>query len=211
MGNYFNKKEQIFVLIIVLVILFSLGYKILAKEKINTDIEGSPESLAILEKNEIENTNNNIIEDENNLNSDIMVHISGQVNNPGLVELKLGNRVKDAVELAGGLKDKADLDRINLAKKLIDEEKIYIPKIGEENTPIVVEDTQSTDGSQSKVNINDCTKEELTGLPGVGDITAEKILKYREENLFKSIEDIMNVSGIGDKKFEDIKDMITTN
>nr|WP_276537079.1 helix-hairpin-helix domain-containing protein [Anaerosalibacter massiliensis] len=146
-----------------------------------------------------------------------MVHISGQVFKPGLIELKNGSRVTDAVNKAGGLKDEADLDRINLAKKLIDEEKIYIPKIGEENDMVEDinssnEDTQeNSQNGNDKIDINKATKEELMGLPGIGEVLAGRIIEYRESNKFKTIEDIKNVSGIGDKKFESIENMIIVN
>ncbi|WP_236914677.1 helix-hairpin-helix domain-containing protein [Clostridium sp. Cult2] len=142
-------------------------------------------------------------------NQYIMVHISGEVYNPGIIELKLGSRVIDAVNLAGGLKKDADSDRINLARKLSDEEKIHIPKIGEEDIPIETTNLNHTD-NKGKININNCTKEELMSLPGIGEVLAGKILEYREQHLFKTIEDIMNVSGIGDKKFDSIKELITT-
>jgi competence protein ComEA len=141
-----------------------------------------------------------------------MVHISGQVYYPGLVELKSGSRVKDAVDLAGGLKKEADIDRINLAKKLVDEEKIYVPKKGEEvDIEISSISDNLTSDSNSKININTCSKEELMQLSGIGEVTATKIIEYRSTNQFKTIEDIMNVSGIGAKKFEAIKDFIIVN
>ncbi|HLR21730.1 MAG TPA: helix-hairpin-helix domain-containing protein [Tissierellaceae bacterium] len=224
MKDYFTKKEQVVILIIVFIIMIGLGFKIFVKAKLKSEEEDGLEIINSIEEDQsidnnndtdIEIDNNNNSKDEININNDIMVHISGQVKNPGLIELKLDNRVIDAVESAGGLKEDADLDRINLSKKLVDEEKIYIPKIGEEDLPNEVESTQSTNSdsgeSNDKININNCTKEELISLPGIGDITADKILEYREENSFNTVEDIMNVSGIGDKKFEDIKDMIITN
>lgn len=145
---------------------------------------------------------------------EIMVHISGQVNNPGLVVLTSKDRVKDAINMAGGLKEEADLDNINLAKKLKDEDKIYIPKIGEEGIFIEASGSISTGEEAAEgglININTCTKDELVSLPGIGDKTAEKIIDYREDNLFGVVDDIMNVSGIGNKKFEDIKERIIVN
>ena len=143
-------------------------------------------------------------------NQDIMVHISGEVYKPGIIELSLGSRVIDAVNLAGGLKKDADLDKINLAKKLVDEEKIYIPKIGDENIPVEASKIDNfTDIGDGKININTCTKEELISLPGIGEVLAGRILEYREGNQFNTIDDIKNVSGIGDKKFESIRELIT--
>lgn len=115
--------------------------------------------------------------------------------------------VIDAVNLAGGLKNNADSDRINLARKLTDEEKIYIPKIGEDELPDEVSNLGSSYNS-GKVNINSCSKEELVSLPGIGSVLADRILEYRKQHRFEAIEDIMNVSGIGDKKFDNIKELI---
>lgn len=143
---------------------------------------------------------------------EIMVHISGEVYKPGIIILESGKRLIDATELAGGLKKDADLDRINLAKKLSDEEKIYIPKVGEEvDLEISTESMESSSGGRDesgKININTCSKEDLMSLPGIGEVIAGRIIDYRESNQFKSIDDIKSVSGIGDKKFEGIQELI---
>lgn len=143
---------------------------------------------------------------------EIMVHISGAVKNPGILKLDSSKRVVDAVEMAGGATNEADLDRINLAAKLHDEEKIYIPKINEVNnneiTQLVTNNSRENPGG--KININSADAAELQKIPGVGPKTAEKIINYRSQNSFSSIEDIKNVDGIGDKKFESMKDYIST-
>lgn len=209
----FTKREQIVILLLVILVgaITLYGFYRNNNKLNDMDLKGKE----IGEEMEMEETN----EDEN-IDEEpeyIMVHISGQVFNPGLIELKNGSRVIDAVNSAGGLKEEADLDRINLAKKLVDEQKIYIPKIGEEIDIVEEEDgssgsTQENSGdSSNKVNINTGTKEELMSLPGIGEVLAERIIEYRESNSFKSIEDIKNVSGIGDKKFESIEDMIIVN
>lgn len=142
---------------------------------------------------------------------EIMVHISGAVNKPGILRLDSNKRVVDALDLAGGARDDADLDKINLAAKLHDEEKIYIPKIGEVQSNISsLDSSPSSSASSSKININSADLNELTKIPGVGEKTAQKILDYRANNSFSSIEDIKNVPGIGDKKFESMKDYIST-
>lgn len=203
----FTKKEQIVILIIVLSIVMLLGFQFIKGSflKSNKDIGLIND---IIDDNRIEELD----QVETQEKQIIMVHISGEVFNPGLVKLFSGDRVIDAVELAGGLKKEADLDRINLAKKLDDEEKIYIPKIGEEiNTADLNISTESADISNdsSKVNINTCSQSELESLPGIGQVIAGRIIDYRKSNPFKKIEDIKNVSGIGDKKFEGIRDLIT--
>ena len=146
-------------------------------------------------------------------NKEVMVHISGAVNNPGIVKLDSSKRIVDALELAGGARDDADLDRINLAAKVHDEEKIYIPKIGEENIDTIsplISGTSESGNSSGKININTADLSELQKIPGVGEKTAQKILDYRSNSSFSSIEDIKNVPGIGDKKFEAMKDYIST-
>ncbi|MCR4431437.1 MAG: helix-hairpin-helix domain-containing protein [Tepidanaerobacteraceae bacterium] len=144
----------------------------------------------------------------------VVVYVTGAVRNPGVYTLEDGMRVKDAIDLAGGPLPEADLLRINLAQKLHDEDKLYIPEIGE----IMGESTlqQNSAGIASsgdgKININTAGLSELDALPGIGPATAQKIIDYRTQNgPFKSIDDIKNVSGIGDKKFEQLKDKIKVN
>lgn len=200
--DYFTKKERTVIILLIMVIVllsiisfFNKNYSTVTKDELGDEVD--PEDLLI----ELEEPEN---ETEDGI---IMVHISGQVYNPGLVELPSNSRVIDAVNLAGGLKKDADLDKINLAKKLADEEKIYIPKIGEEETTME-NYTNMESSSGDKININTCTKEELTSLPGIGEVLAGRILEYREQNPFNTIDDIKNVSGIGEKKFESIKELI---
>ena len=163
-------------------------------------------------------------EKENISNKEITVYVSGEVNKSGVVTLKEGDRLAVAVEKLGGTTKKADLNNINLAIRVKDEEHYIIPKIGEakqedlkdvnntkdiENTEIKNENTAK---DSSKININTATLEELDKLPGVGEATANKIISHREENgQFKNIEDIKNVNGIGDKKFENMKELICVN
>lgn len=207
----FTKREQIVILVLVFIILFGLFFKFVVLNKVNAkkvelEIINNNSQLELFEENQSENQE--IIED-----AIIMIHISGQVHYPGLIELKPGDRVKDAVEYAGGLKKDADIDKINLAKKVTDEDKIYIPKVGEDTENIIdisIENSHvGNKDNTGKIDINNCTKEALMSLPGIGEITAEKIITYRKDNKFNIIEDIKNVSGIGDKKFDAIKDLIT--
>lgn len=202
----FTKKEQMGILVIVFIIILTFSFKFFIKDIIET----KRKNLEIITTDgsiDIEKDEENVIID--NEDKIIFVHISGQVYKPGIVELELGKRVIDAVELAGGLKKDADIDRINLAKKLVDEEKIYIPKIGEEISGEMTLTTTSTQEESGKININTCSKGDLMSLPGIGDVLADRIIEYRTTNGFKTVEDIKNVSGIGDKKFEAIKDLIT--
>lgn len=132
----------------------------------------------------------------------IFVYVCGAVNLEGVYELPSGSRVYEAVEAAGGFREDADKSNVNQAEVLEDEERIYVPVVGEE--------TQEDSSKDGKVNINKASKEELMTLPGVGESRAESIIQYREENgAFRSVEDIMQVSGIKEGLFEKIKDMIT--
>ena len=134
----------------------------------------------------------------------IVVDVCGEVKNPGVIQLSAGSRVVDAVNLAGGLLETADRRQVNLARILNDGEQVYIPKIGE------AANLSTTSGSRSgKININTASEEELKSLNGVGDALAKRIVEYREKNgFFKDIHEITNVSGIGEKKFESMKEQI---
>lgn len=132
----------------------------------------------------------------------IFVHVCGAVNQEGVYELPKGSRVYEAIDVAGGFREDADTKTVNQAELLEDEERIYVPTIGES--------IQSNSEEDGKVNINKATKEELMTLPGVGESRAESIIKYREEQgSFQKIEDIMQVSGIKEGLFDKIKDLIT--
>jgi competence protein ComEA len=139
------------------------------------------------------------------------IYINGQVKNPGVYELKNDSRVEDLVKISGGFKDTADTYSLNLAKKLKDEDYIHVDEIkkdgdGKNNSNKDEKPGLSDNGT---VNINKASKEELKSIPGVGDVTAENIIEYREQNGdFSSIEDIKNVNRIGDKTFEKLKDKI---
>lgn len=138
----------------------------------------------------------------------LYVDVKGAVKQPGLYEVSEEDRVFDVIERSGGLLESADESQVNFALKVYDEMVIYIPKIGE-----VHEATVSSGGSTSKdekININKASSAELETLPGIGPGKAAAIIEYREKNgKFHEIEDIMNISGIGEKTFEKLKDSIT--
>lgn len=148
---------------------------------------------------------------------DKKVYISGEVNKSGVYAINEGDRLEDLVKRAGGLTDKADINSINLAMRLDDQMKIYIPNIDEnqdinlENANLAIGQIEpnSTNSQNNKVNLNLASKEELMTLPNIGEKRAQAIIDYRQENRFEKIEDIKNVSGIGDKYFEAMKDLIT--
>lgn len=142
----------------------------------------------------------------------IKVYVAGEVNSPGVIELEEGSRIEDAIQGAGGVKAEANLKNINLAYEVSDGEKIYIPNLSEESEEenmLEPNTSNSSTNAKGKVNINKATATELTSVPGIGASTAQKIITYREENgKFQTIEDVKKVSGIGDSKFESMKDFI---
>lgn len=144
--------------------------------------------------------------EEEGIGSAIYVDIGGAVKNPGLYELEKGARVKDGITAAGGIVGNADTSQINLAKKLNDEEKLYIPKAGEQ-APVVATGGPSP-AQTGPVSIQNGSKEDLMRLPGIGEKTADKIIEYRTAHPFTALEDLKEVPGIGDKTFESLKNNI---
>lgn len=143
----------------------------------------------------------------------VMVDIKGAVQKPGVYQLPKDARVKDALAQAGGATKEADLRQLNLASKLQDEMAVYIPAAGEEippSSPVSSISSSGTSNDQPLVNINTANTEELQTLNGIGPSKASAIVSYREENgLFQTVEDLGQVSGIGEKSLEKIKAQIT--
>jgi len=209
----FTKREQIVILIFVIIVIVTFGYQLFMKKDIELIKADTNDQGIEINSTEVTYEIDGKSTTENNEESPrkIIVHVDGEVVNPGVIELIEGARVIDAVNIVGGLTQYADEKRINLAKKINDEEKIYIPKIGEdisvlENIP--VNQASSNDTNQGKININTATKGELENLPGIGSVLADRIIEYRKNHKFSRIDDIKKVSGIGDKKFESIKGFI---
>ncbi|MGL4796937.1 MAG: helix-hairpin-helix domain-containing protein [Paraclostridium sp.] len=188
-----------------------------------SDIENKDDNYTdkIINDNESSNMDNITVNETRDFTIDkITIYISGEVKNPGVVELNTENRLSDGVNLCGGLTDDANLNAINLAMKIQDEAHYIIPKIGDElistNVDLNVENISTKNinkneenNNENKININTATISELDTLPGFGEVTAQKIIDYREENTkFNSIEEIKNIKGIGEKKFNDVKDYI---
>ena len=151
----------------------------------------------------------------------IIVHITGEVKNAGIIELPEESRIADAIEQAGGVTEEADLDQVNLAFVLSDGQKIYIPnkkerEANEEKAYITAESGNNViikdkveGGKKQKVNINEAKQEDFEQLPGIGPSIAKKIIEYREQNgKFTSIDELQEVKGIGEAKFENIKEYI---
>lgn len=182
------------------------------EEKENTTINPSIEES----KNDIEEKENKEKKEEpKEMGTGIFVHIDGWIQNPGVYEIKENDRVNTIIEKAGGLKEGASIKSINLAARLSDGDKIYIPNREEEKQIETTEVKGNNTGTvkitkNSKVNINKASISELKQITGIGESTANKIIDYRDNvGKFKKIEDIKEVKGIGDSKYESIKDKIT--
>lgn len=207
-----DKKVKIIIAFISIPIIIFLIYYI------NTKNDEIIISSNIIEENEV-NEENEKKETKEEIEN-IIVHVSGCVNKEGIVELPINSRVIDAINYAGGVKENADLSEINLASILEDGIKIYIPSLQEktenafnENNDLNISskiNENISSNSTQKININTATQEQLDTLPGIGQSTALKIIEYRKENgKFKKIEDIKQVKGIGEAKFNKLKDLIT--
>lgn len=197
--------QKVFLGILGLIVIIIIIVYVFTKENSTTYGFVGEETNEIIESQDEEETNNVII-----------IHVAGEVLNEGIVEISSNSRISDAINAAGGLTEEADISKINLASPLKDGEKVYIPNSEELKSGSYIEIKETEDITSyretGKVNINTATQTELETLSGIGPSTALKIINYRKQNgKFKSIEDIKNVSGIGEAKFNSIKDSISIN
>ncbi len=209
-----SKKQLIILIAIGGVIIFVIGYYLYT-----TTSNESYEQLDIISEEQDNQNKENVEKEQEEM---IVVHIAGEVKKPGIVKTKEGARIADIIEEAGGLTENANITNINLAYIIEDGQKITIPSknqkveakqeeyIQTENEQGIINEEQGISNKNQVLNINKATKEELQTLQGIGESTADKIITYRKENgNFKQIEDIKNVPGIGDAKYENIKDKIS--
>ena len=200
-----------------ILVIGGLLYFLFSSESTTPQVE-LIETFQMSEQNEQLN-NEEMAEPINQSASVVMVDVKGAVKHPGMYQLTDEERVMDAIILAGGYLDNADTRLINHAQRLQDEMIIYIPKIGEvvealaegTGTSVVASTNDAaSDGKEGKVNINKADEALLTSLPGIGPAKAQAILAYRQEiGQFKKIEDLKEVSGIGEKTFEQLKDLVS--
>lgn len=207
-----KKKEIVLIIIVILGIIFfnikDFSFKMNQKLLIEESLDSEESKNADGENVESNKKGTEDSEKEVSKPADIKVDICGAVKKPGVIVLKEGDRILDAINKAGGLTDKADILRINRSKYVYDSEKIIIPEIGE-NINIETINESNNIGIDEKININTASKEELIKLDGIGESISQRIIKYRETNKgFEDINEIMKVSGIGESKFNQIKDSI---
>ena len=237
----------------IFIIIAIIGYLYITKQDESTDISlllldndqniSNDGNISNNEKTEVankengivNNTTSNVINNEYNLNNEngvvdeindeekIVIHIMGEVKKTGIIYLKQGARIADAIEAAGGATKDADIDAINLAYVLQDGQKINIPNkkdrsknensvyiTSESGNNVITQESNEAKGGNKKVNINEASQSDLETLPGIGPSIASRIIEYRTQNgKFSKIEDLQNVKGIGDAKYNKIKDMIT--
>ena len=183
---------------------------IIAFAFLQDDEESSHEFITEIEQQPIEAVAE--VAEEEPQSKQVIVDVKGAVKYPGVYELTDADRVVDAITLAGGYMDGANATLINHAQKLQDEMVIYIPLQGEEPAIAIQQfsgSTSSTQADSGKININVADETQLTTLPGIGPAKAKAIIAHREEQgKFQSIEGLKDVTGIGDKTFEQLKDLI---
>ena len=212
LDNLNSKQKKILFIIIIAVVIGIIIYIFN-----NNKIDNSELNEDILVAS---NSTNNTIENVTDEKDMIIIHITGAVKTPGIVKLEEGSRIEDAINKAGGLTEDADISRVNLAYILEDGIKIKIPSntdlgdlqdekiLSNDSGEGIIEENKNSSQS-SYVNINKATEHDLQNLPGIGPSLASKIIAYRDENgKFLTVEDIKNVNGIGDSKYENIKEYI---
>lgn len=155
----------------------------------------------------------------------VVVHVLGAVGRAGVVSLPVGSRVSDALGAAGGAAADADLARLNLARPLVDGERLYVPKVGQVEVPAALDGSggapstgpgapgapsaSGADGSADVVDLNTADQTALETLPGIGPALAERILAWRTEHgRFAAVEDLLDVAGIGDVRFAELRDRV---
>ncbi len=199
---FYYERKKLLIIAILIIIVVPIIIFIIPKEEIKEEI--------VLEKKE------DIVEEaKEEVQSKIMVDIKGEVKHPGCYEIDSDKRVKDLIEIAGGLTKNASVDGINLSAKLSDEMVIVIDRKEtvqklETDSRVVVKQSTNEAKTTGKISINKATKKELMTLTGIGEAKANSIIDYRTtKGPFKSLEDIKKVKGIGDSIFAKIKDNIT--
>ena len=217
------KNKKIIGLVIITIIIFIVSIFLYKQKSSNAFKEEYMTEIFEEESNDNMEYTETLEEDTTIINEDsidrnkIIVEIKGEVAKPDVYQLEEGSIIKDLIDMAGGVTEEADLSRINRAEELLNHELIIIGNINDETESSVVQNnsTYSSNGNNSDkvstlININTADLEQLKEITGIGNIKAQSIIDYREANGgFKSLEELKNVDGIGDKTVEKIKEQIT--
>ena len=215
--EYLNKKSIITMAVVLFAGAFYFLFNTMQSDGVLTALQDNQEDQTDQDEGSIipdtsmtdETLSEDSFEDQNQM---IYVDIDGAVNNPGVFMVEQGTRLYVLLEAAGGLKDNADTKYLNRADIVLDKQKIYIPEIDENYENPSIEDPTTAEANISqKININTASQSELESLSGIGEVLANRIIAYRNEKRFESIEEIMNVSGIASGKYADIKEFIKVN
>jgi competence protein ComEA len=203
----FEKYKPLFILSILILIAGCVYF--LNRNSVNTSAEVS--DPPIIKEEVIEKVNKEEVEVDEN--KEIYVDVKGEVENPGIYKARAGERVNDLIIRAGDFTENAQPLQVNLAQMITDEMVIYVPKIGESDTaPPNVETGGHNDQHTQKIDINSATEAELDTLSGIGPSKAAAIIEYRETNgPFKSVENLKEVSGIGEQTLLKLKEEIIAN
>ena len=213
--RYFSKKHfylTVFFFLLIVLIIFTLVF-INQKREIERN-ENIVRSFYMEENPEIQGTQdsaegNSVIQKDRDT---LKVHICGEVNDPGVYDAEEGSRIMDLINIAGGQTEDACLDALNLAQKVSDGQKVYVPSEEEVSEGSYLKDPDlngSLSGDSRIININTAISSQLEELPGIGPVTAGNIIEYREKyGPFENKEQLMDVIGIGPKKFEKVRDLI---
>lgn len=217
------KNKKIIGLAIITIIIFIVSIFLYKQKSSNAFKEEYMTEIFEEESNDNMEYTETLEEDTSIINEDsidrnkIIVEIKGEVAKPDVYQLEEGSIIKDLIDMAGGVTEEADLSRINRAEELLNHELIIIGNINDETESSVVQNSSTfsskgnnSDKGSTLININTADLEQLKEITGIGNIKAQSIIDYREANGgFKSLEELKNVDGIGDKTFEKIKDQIT--
>lgn len=193
------KKSSFFIAVAILVVLFLIVTR-----------DASEEQVTMPELHAGSSSSENPFEQQPEVSQDTdtvaVVDIKGAIVSPGVYEVSADARLHDVILTAGGFTSDADQHQINLAQKVQDEMIIIVPKIGDDGDS---GSNEGSVGSDGKIKVNMAAQEEIEQLPGIGPAKAQAIIQHREEHgLFNSIEDLLNVSGIGQKTLENMQDAI---
>lgn len=209
-----KKKEltiSIAIALVLAVIMIAINGNKKSEVLVDKSGDGSGEKNTNV-SNASDKSQNQVVVSSDLENTQVVVYVTGAVKNPQVITMNKGDRLVDAVEKCGGMTKDADVNAVNLAILLKDESHYIIPKIGEQVETVATNSNTTSSNDSKLININTADKTKLMELPAVGEKTAEKIIEYREDNgNFSTKEDLKNVIGIGDKKYQQLEEYITVN